>query len=381
MEIPLVIVGTGAAGYGLLRALRHLGDRRTICLLTTGEGEAYSKARFSSALGRGTDARDLVLATAEQMAHRFHAEVLTATRAVALDPQARRLRVAIAGGGVALSYAKLVLATGAAPLRPALQGTAADQVLLLGSLADYRYLRSELAGRRRVALLGGSAEACELAETLARSGCEVSLFESGDFLQKTVPTLTARHILRALGGAGVKVFPQNAIRRVDQGLDELDMTTVTGLRMAADVVLAVPDGAPRVDLAREAGLLVKSGIVVDDALRTSVAHVHALGACTQLRNRRIRLGDDIDALARVLAEHLVGRGGRSKWQPRMQRLHLEDCLLLLCEPPPIPGEWVETARPTGVKAVFHDRAGRLRGFALVGDTLDEADRLYRQLQP
>jgi rubredoxin-NAD+ reductase len=64
----------------------------------------------------------------------------------------------------------------------------------------------------------------------------------------------------------------------------------------------------------------------------------------------------------------------------MQRLQLECCHAVLCEPPPITGEWQESATRKGVRALFHDRRGALRGFALVGEPVSDAARLFGLLR-
>jgi rubredoxin-NAD+ reductase len=366
------------AGYGLLRSVRHIDRRRRVWVYTADDGCAYTKSQLACGLARGKMPSELVLATSEQMAHRLDATIVTHTEVRAIDRARHRL---ITDRGEH-AYGQLVLALGACPVRPTpLRGSAASQVLTLASLADYRYFRSELDGRRRVVVLGGGLPGCEFAEGLLRAGCDVTLFEAGSRLAgDKLPGLCAARVARALHSAGVCVRLEDGVHSVEQALDELELTTLSGQHLAADLVVAALGTRPRAALARDAGLAVGHGIIVDHQLRTADPDIFAVGECVELGGRLFTLSEDIEAAARVLAAVLTGAGARIGWQPRMQRLQLECCPAVLCEPPPIAGEWQESATRKGVRAVFHDRRGALRGFALVGEPIGEAARLYGQLR-
>lgn len=374
MDAPLVILGTGLAGYALLRALRHLDRSTPVCLIGADDAAAYSKSQLPAGLARGRSADDLVIATAEQMAYRFDATIAPRSRVVAIDPERR---VVVLRDAQERAFSRLVIATGAEAHRPTtVRGSGASSILTVGSLSEYAYLRSELAGRRRVAVLGGGIVACELAESLKKGGCEVTLLEPGDrLLGRIAPALAAERIADALGAAGVRVRVEDGIQRIDQGLDELELTTLGGSRLAVDVIVAALGTQPRVQLAQAAGLDVGRGISVDSGLRTSAEGIYALGACAELDGRLFTLADDIEHSAEVLAGVLNGKGGHFRWKPRAQRLSLDCCAVALCEPPPVAGEWQESATARGVRALFHDRMGALRGFMLVGDLVGETGRL------
>lgn len=378
MNGPLVIVGAGTAGYGLLRALRHADAHRRIWVLTADDGSAYAKSRLTSALGRATEAGELVVATAEQIAYRYDATILTRQKVLRIDRERKELVTATGRQ----PYGQLVIATGAAPVAPsALRGSAAAEVLTLGSLGDYAYLRRQLAGRSRVLVLGGSVQGCEVAAALTRVSCDVSLLEPRDrLLGGAMPELFARRVERALYDSGVRVMIEDGLQRLDHGLDDFEATTLAGLRLSAEVVIAALGSRPRVALAQEAGLPVRDGVVVDAGLGTADPEIFAIGECAELDRRTFRLVEDIDAGVQTLTGILTGnRGPRLRWQPRLQRLQVEDCALVLCEPPPLTGEWQESATAQGVESLFHDRHARLRGFALAGKKVQEAARLLAQV--
>ncbi|MCA8967723.1 MAG: FAD-dependent oxidoreductase, partial [Planctomycetes bacterium] len=161
-DTPIVIVGTGLAGYSTARELRKLDTSTPIVLVTGDGGWFYSKPMISNALGRGQAPMDLPTATAEEMAGDLSARVLTRTRVERIDTAART----VTAGGETIAYRDLVLALGADPVRPKLAGDAVDRVLSINDLDDYVRFRAALDGRRRVAVLGAGLIGSEFANDL-----------------------------------------------------------------------------------------------------------------------------------------------------------------------------------------------------------------------
>jgi rubredoxin-NAD+ reductase len=280
-----------------------------------------------------------------------------------------------------IPWRRLVLATGAEAIRPRLRGTGAGRVLTVASLADYAYLKAELAGRRRVTLLGGAPWGCEFADALARGGYTVSLFEpSSRLFSGALPGLCAERLARALESAGVRVHLDNGVQRVEREVGGLKVFPFAGEPFLTDLVLATLGSRPRVDLAREAGLAVGHGIVVDKDLRTADPRIFAVGECAEVQGRVLSLPADIEAAAHTLGAVLAGRRAKLQWQPRIQSLTLPHCPVVLCAPPAgMAGEWHERADRHGVSALFTDSRGVLRGFALLGKAAGERERLAAAL--
>jgi len=372
MVDSIVIVGSGLAGYAVLREFRRFDGVTPVTVLTADDGAAYCKGTLSNGLAENRSPADLVVATAEQMASRHHARVVPHIRVERIDRQARRL---VTNHGL-VPWQRLVLATGAEALRPTLRGTAAGRVLTVASLADYAYLKAELAGRRRVTLLGGALWGCEFAHALAAAGFEVSLFEAAARLfSGMLPGLCAERLARTLEATGVRVHLDNGIQRVDREVGGLRVTPFGGEPFLTDVVLATLGSRPKVDLARSAGLEVARGIQVGRDLRTGDPRIFAVGECAEVQGRVLSLPADIEAAAHSLAAVLASRPAKLQWQPRIQSLRLPGCPVVLCEPPAVAGEWHERADRSGVQALFTDDRGVLRGFALLGKAVAERDRL------
>ena len=141
---PIIIVGTGLAGYNLAKAFRKQDQDTPLVMITADDGRHYSKPMLSTGFSKGKSAEELAMAEATTMATELNATILTHTDVQSIDPHAHQLKT----DDRVLTYSKLVLATGAAPIRLALEGDAKDAVFSINDLTDYGRFRSALLRRR-----------------------------------------------------------------------------------------------------------------------------------------------------------------------------------------------------------------------------------------
>ena len=147
---PIVIVGSGLAGYNVARELRKLDKEAPLVLISADSGHFYSKPMLSSALGTGKTPQSIPMNSAEQMAAQLNATVRTRTRITAIEPANHVIRI----GEETIQYSKLVLALGADQIRLPIEGSAADRILTVNSLDDYASFRATLKSQCTVALIG-----------------------------------------------------------------------------------------------------------------------------------------------------------------------------------------------------------------------------------
>ena len=148
---PIVIIGSGMAGYGLLRELRKLDKETPVTLITADDGAVYAKPNLSNALATGKTPEQLQSQSAPQIGASLDARILTQTQVQGIDVAAQQ--VVTEQGNIA--YSRLVLALGADPFAHGVQGAAAQRILSVNDLADYRAFRAALDGKRSVTILGG----------------------------------------------------------------------------------------------------------------------------------------------------------------------------------------------------------------------------------
>ena len=129
----IVVIGSGLAGYGLVRELRRKDDAVAITVLTADGGEGYSKPMISTGYTKDLNADKLAAQSAEELAEQLNVTVRTRTRVASIDTAAQVVNIE---GGEALPYSELVLALGAELIRPPISGDAADDVLGVNDLDD-----------------------------------------------------------------------------------------------------------------------------------------------------------------------------------------------------------------------------------------------------
>lgn len=361
---PLLIVGSGLAGYTLLKEIRRCGTDTPVTLLTADDGVFYSKPALSNALVAGKTAVELASAGAAKMAADFKATVLPHTRVTALDPRGQRLRTADAE----FEYGKLVLALGADPYAHGLTGSGAGQVLTVNDLAGYARFREAIAGKKRVVVLGGGLIGCEFANDLAASGYEVAVVHLGAWpLDRLIPLEAGKRLADSLAALGVRWhFARNA-KSVESTQIGQRVTLDNGETLLADVVLSAIGLKSRTQFAAAAGIPVNRGIQTDRFLETGAANVYALGDCAEVEGRVLPFVQPILVQARTLAATLCGAPTPVAYPAMLVMVKTPAHPVAVLPPPPgSEGSWQVESRDTGVCALHVDAGGRLQGFALTG---------------
>ncbi|MDZ7828589.1 MAG: FAD-dependent oxidoreductase [Halofilum sp. (in: g-proteobacteria)] len=143
---PIVIVGTGLAGYGTAREFRKHDQETPLVMITADDGTSYSKPMLSNAMARGKTADDLAQADAATMAEQLNADIRTGCRVESIDPDTLTLSL---DDGSSMSASRIVLAIGAQQANPRLEGNATDAAYAVNDLDAYREVRNALDGSRR----------------------------------------------------------------------------------------------------------------------------------------------------------------------------------------------------------------------------------------
>ena len=140
---PIVIVGSGLAGYNVARELRKLDKEAPLTLISADSAHFYSKPMLSSALGSGKAPEAIAMNTAEQMATQLNATVRAHVHVTAIEPAQHAVHLY----QETLRYSKLVLALGADQIRLTIGGNAAERVMTVNDLTDYTQFRAAIAGK------------------------------------------------------------------------------------------------------------------------------------------------------------------------------------------------------------------------------------------
>jgi len=377
MNAPVIIIGSGLAGYNTARGLRRIDAEKSLLIITADGGEFYSKPMLSEAFAAGKTPDTLPNNTAEQMAAQLKAIVRTRTTVTAIEPGLRRVRV----GDEALAYSKLVLAVGAEQVRLPLAGDAARRVLTVNCLDDYARFRAALAGKSTVAIVGAGLIGCEFANDLSAAGFKVDVIDvAAQPLPRLLPPAGAALLKERLAAAGVNWRLGTSVKSVDGVGEAVRITLADGAAFTADLVLSAIGLRPKTAIGEAADLKINKGIVVDRYLQTSAPDVHALGDCAEVEGLVLPFVMPITHASRALAATLAGKPTAVSYPAMPIHVKTPACPTVVAPPPAdAVGEWRVTQEADALKSVFVDAAGNLLGYALHGKATAERAKLTQQL--
>ncbi|MBN8489581.1 MAG: FAD-dependent oxidoreductase [Burkholderiales bacterium] len=283
---PVLIVGAGQAGTMTAEALRSGGFTGPITLLGDEPHGPYHRPPLSKAWLAGEVGEAQLMLRAPEMLAKKNITLRTGVSVRSIDRAAQQLHL---DGGDALSYAGLVLATGAAPRRLPLAGGDAPNVLPLRSKDDASAIATLLARCADLALplvvFGGGFIGLEVAATARKKGLAVTVLEAAPRLLGRVlsPELSAWYA-DLHRGHGVQLVLEARIERIDTA-DGLACAVVMadGTRHACGGVVLGVGVSANDTLAAAAGLDCERGIVVDACGRTADPRIVAAGDCTARR--------------------------------------------------------------------------------------------------
>ncbi|MBO9352667.1 ferredoxin reductase [Bordetella petrii] len=303
----IVIVGGGHAASQLCASLAEAGLRTGVTLVSAEAHLPYHRPPLSKGYLKDTQAAPQLLRP--ESAYEGMTVHLNA-RAEHIDAEARKVTLS---DGQVLPYDALVLATGTRPRRlPGLPETL-DNLHYLRSIDDALRLRVSLAEARSVTVLGGGFIGLEIAATAAALGKRVTVFEMADrLLARAVSPDVSEHVANTLLQAGITLRRNCGPIEFQCQQRRVDALICQGETHPADLLVAGIGAEPDTALAQSAGLAIDNGIAVDGHMRTSAAHIYAIGDCVSFPyarwNRRLRLesvqnaNDQARTLAALLLE-------------------------------------------------------------------------------
>ncbi|MEH6581185.1 MAG: FAD-dependent oxidoreductase [Halioglobus sp.] len=377
---PIVIIGTGLAGYNLAKEFRKLDQTTPLVMLTNDDGRFYSKPLISVGYHKNKSADQIATASAEDMAGLLAADIRIFTEVIAVDPDSQLIETTTSK----LHYEKLVFATGARCIEAPLEGDGLEKVHSINDLLDYSKFRTAMVNKRKVLIIGAGLIGSEYCNDLILSGYEIDVVDPLDSVLGTLlPKTAADSVKNALESKGAKFHFGTVVKRIDKKGVGVQATLGNGETIDADIVLSAIGVRPNLKLAEQCGLETNRGIVTDLALQTSAKNVYALGDCAEVDNHVLFYIAPLMACARALAKSLVGEPC-NVYYGAMPVTVKTTLFPIIVSPPPknVVGQWViEASSPSGVRALFRDSNDALLGFALTGDHISNQDELAKQVAP
>jgi len=247
---------------------------------------------------------DLVSVTPEEFREERDIDLHTGHDVVDIDTDGQTVTAESGEGTVMQAYDSLLVATGAAPVRPPIAGLEREGVYTLGSMSDGKELREYVSRARSdgnlqqsdsgpacgfletcngaVGIVGGGYIGVEMAEALAANGFEIHLFQRGERILKAFSEATSERVAEHLVDQGVVVHLGSEVEELAGG-DAVDAVVANGERVPVEMVLIGTGVRPRTELATDAGIeLGPTGAIATDAYReTNVPDVYAAGDCAE----------------------------------------------------------------------------------------------------
>jgi len=301
----LVVVGNGMAAARLVDELTKVAlGRYAIAVIGDEPRLAYNRVLLSSVLAGETASHDIELRPASWWGDRG-VTLKYGCVATEIDVGRRELKIA---NEESIGFSRLVLATGSMPLRLNVPGADLAGVHTFRDSRDVDMLLTLAAQKKRVVVVGGGLLGLEAAYGLSKAGSSVTLLHLMDRLMERQLDAPAAELLKSLvERKGVRVLLNANTARLHGETRVEGIELSDGRRIDADAVVFAAGIRPNIALAKDAGIPVNRGVVVDDVMQTGAPDIFALGECAEHRGICYGLVEPAYEQARVLARHLAGR--------------------------------------------------------------------------
>lgn len=377
MQDPIIIIGTGLAGYQLARELRRNDQIIPLMLITADEGRFYSKPLLSTALTSGKTSETLTTATAESMAAQLNAIIKTHAHVTQIDSEKKLVWV----GQQSFSYSKVVLACGADVIKAPLKGNAVENVMSINHLYHYAAFQDLIKNKHHITILGAGLIGCEFANDLSNAGYEVHIVAPAKSpLELLIPETIGKLLQEALIETGVRWHLGCIAREVNKHDKGFVLQLSNGETLETSFVLSAIGLAPHIQLAKNASIATDRGVIVNKFLETSQENIFALGDCAEVEGHVLPYISPLLNCTRALAKTLLGERTAVDYPAMPVVVKTPAHPLAICPPPKgLTGEWKIENENNDVKALFYDTDNQLRGFVLTNGAVKERISLAKLL--
>ena len=320
--MKLIIVGGVAGGASAAARARRLSEDAEIILFERGPDVSFANCGLPYYVGGEIAERSkLLVTTAERLRTRFRLDVRTGSSVESIHRESRtiRIRELATGREYEESYDKLILAPGAAPLRPPLPGIDLPGIFTLRNLQDVDQIKDRVdKGIQRAVVVGAGFIGLELVENFVRRGVSTTVVELNDQVLPPFDKEMTTPIAQALASKGVTLLLNQSAEGFEPAGQGLVVRLKSGQTLDADLVILGIGVRPENKLAVEAGLDVgpRGGIRVNESLQTTDPHIYAVGDAIEVKDvisgdaTQIPLAGPANRQGRIAADNVFGRTSR-----------------------------------------------------------------------
>lgn len=388
MEIimhPIVIIGSGMAGYTVAREFRKLNSEQEVVMLCADDAINYAKPTLSNALVANKAPAQIALGDAQKMAAQLNIRIENQTYVKQIDTDSQQLTIEKNGQSSSLHYSKLVLALGATPIRLDLNDNAQNDIYVVNHLNDYQQFREKLAQltQKRILILGAGLIGCEFANDLQQSGHDATVVDLADQpLARLLPTEVAQTYQNRLSESGIQFILGTTVAHIDRQNDTYQVKLANGTQLESDLILCAVGLRPNTELAKASQINTARGIVTNIYLETNATHVYAVGDCAEVNGTLLPYVMPIMQQARALAKTLNNEKTAVHYPAMPVAVKTPVApLTVLPVPMNVDVQWEIETLEDGVIAKALDASQTLRGFVLLGATAAKQRLALTKLVP
>ncbi|MBV8803307.1 MAG: FAD-dependent oxidoreductase [Gammaproteobacteria bacterium] len=374
---PIIIIGTGLAGYQVAREFRKIDPTSPLTLITADDGRYYPKPQLSTVFTSGKSPDMLVTATADTMASQLHATIFTHSPVTAIDPVNKNVFI----NNESLHYRKLVLACGADVISPQLQGDGIQDVLSINHLYHYTMFHELIQNKKNIAILGAGLIGCEFANDLSNAKYKVHIIAPAPApLDLLIPEKIGKLLQQALEENGVQFHLPCTVTYVNKIENGYNLELSNGNELEVDFVLSAIGLRPHILLATTANISTNRGILVNRYLETSVPDIYALGDCAEVEGHILPYITPILNCARSLAKTLADERTPVEYPAMPVVVKTPAHPIAVCPPPKnMEGAWQIETDNKNTRALFYNTTKQLFGFVLTNDAVKDRVNLAKQV--
>ncbi|MFC2021013.1 NAD(P)/FAD-dependent oxidoreductase [Chloroflexota bacterium] len=273
--VKYLIIGNSAGSTGAAEAIREVDRHGTIAIVTDESYPGYSRPMISEYLA-GQCSLERMLFRSANFYEQNNIRTFFGRKAERLDPAEKTVTLE---GGEKITWEKLLLATGGAPIVPPMEGGDREGVSTFTTLDDAKVIDRYLTGDDRAVVVGGGLIGVSVTNALVKRGVAVTVVEMKDWILNVIlDEAAAAMVAERIGREGVKLVTGHTVASINgEGKTISSVTLDDGSEIQCELVVIAIGVRPRVDLAVESGIKVNRGIVVDRQMRTSMKDIYACG--------------------------------------------------------------------------------------------------------
>lgn len=320
--MKVVIVGGVAGGASAAARARRLSEDAQIVLVERGRDVSFANCGLPYHIGEKITDRDkLLVVTPERLKARFNLDVRVRSSVESIDRNAKTVRIRNLASNTEYeeSYDKLILAPGAAPLRPRIPGIDLPGIFTLRNLQDMDHIKAAVEqGVQHAVVVGAGFIGLELVENFVGLGVSTTVVELQDQVLPPLDKEMTTPLAESLAANGVNLLLGESAEGFEQTTDGIVVQLKSGKQITAQLVALGIGVRPENKLAVDAGLDVgpRGGIRVNDHLQTSDPDIYAVGDAIEVKDfvlqlpTQVPLAGPANRQGRIAADNIFGRSSR-----------------------------------------------------------------------